>query len=164
MNTYQKHPLKSVKRAIAILLLMLMTVANRAGNVECLTFNVNGSPVVIALSEHPVITYSNNALHIQTKSETVDIPVSQITGAVFEETTDIQRVIGSHTQISQAGIFFSQLPANSKVTVYASNGVEVTTAVANGNGQALVDIGGLPAGMYMVKSVKQTLKITTGNK
>lgn len=47
---------------------------------ECLTFMVNGSPVDIVLSEHPIITYTNNTLHVKTAAKTVDIPVKDISG------------------------------------------------------------------------------------
>ena len=64
------------KRFLVLLAVVASTVLARAVNVEYLTFNVDGNPVVIALAEHPVITFTDNTLHIKTEKETIDIPVS----------------------------------------------------------------------------------------
>ena len=48
-----------------------------------LTFIVNGKPMVFNLAEHPVITYTDNTLHIKTDASAVNVPVSQISGGAL---------------------------------------------------------------------------------
>ena len=48
-----------------------------------LTFIVNGKPMVFNLTEHPVITYTDNTLHIKTDASAVNVPVSQISGGAL---------------------------------------------------------------------------------
>ncbi len=51
-----------------------------------LTLIVKGEPMVIQMSEHPVITYTNNTLHIKTDAAVTDVPVSQISGGALPKT------------------------------------------------------------------------------
>ena len=142
------------------MMLVMSSISARAGNVEYLTFNVSSGPIVIALSEHPVISYTDNTLHIQTANETIDIPVTDFSGVEFSETTGVKFIKGPQLQMGEGCICFKQLPSDCKVVVYAANGVKVMTAIADNNGQVIVDIGHLPKGVYIVKSDTQTIKIT----
>jgi hypothetical protein len=82
-----KNSFIMMKQLKLILLLLIATaVQARAGSVKYLTVTVKGSPVVFALADHPVITYTGNTLHFQTPSGTVDVPVADITDIVFTET------------------------------------------------------------------------------
>lgn len=151
---------RTLKQLLLLLLLTISSISAWAGNVEYLTFNVSGSPIVIALSEHPIITYTDNTLHIKTANESIDIPVDEFSGAVFSETTDIKFIKDPQLQMNEGNICFNQLPPDSKVVVCAANGVEVMTATVDSNGQTVVEIGNLPKGVYIIKSAKQSIKIT----
>lgn len=152
------------KRFIQRLLLMLCMMATslwaHAASVEYLTLMVNGSPVVIVLAEHPVITYSNNTLHIQTAKEAFEVAVNEIGGAEFSETTSIKSAAVEKLLFLAGSINFSALPVGSQVSVYTTEGICVQESNASNNGDAVVDLNNLPAGIYVVKSAKQTLKIT----
>ena len=131
-----------------------------AANTEYLTLNVGGNPVVVVLAEHPMITYTDNTLHIQTVKETIDVPVSQITDMAFNETTAINIVENGDVQIQQGSILLQQLPIGSKVCIIAANGNELFSAVVDDNGQAVVNVSRLPKGVYVIKSAMQSIKIT----
>lgn len=158
-----------MKQRIRLILLLsaLLTIAGQkvayAASVEYLTLNINEEPVVIVLAEHPVITYQEDFLHIQTAERTIDVQVSQITGATFSETTDIREVGGQPIEFADGFFVFSQLPARSKITVYTVDGREILTTTVDKSGRAAVCIKDLPAGIYVVKSAKQTIKITSNN-
>ena len=149
------------------LLLMLFLSVNvalaRSANVEYLTFTtVSGSPVVVALAEHPVITYTGNTVHIQTGSTTIDVSVASITNIFFSKavSTGIAEKLAAMPQMREGAVFFEQLPPGSAVTVHALNGAQVSETNADAQGQADVNIAQLPAGVYIIKSVSQTIKIT----
>ena len=131
-----------------------------ADNVEYLTFNVGDNPIVIALAEHPVITYTDNTLHIKSDKETVDIPVSQLSETTFSGTSAIKRIDGPQLQMKEGCICFMNLTTDSKVLVYTVDGVEKLSTTVNANGQAVVNIGSLPKGVYIIKSANHTIKIT----
>lgn len=140
--------------------LVTIIMYGRAGNVEYLTFNVADNPVVIALAEHPVITYTDNTLHIKTAKETIDIPVSQLAGTIFSETTAIKNIDGSQLQMKDGSICFMNLAAESKIHVYSADGMEKLSTTVDANGQAVVNIDNLPKGVYIIKSANQTIKIS----
>jgi len=148
------------KRILLLFALVTMTMYGRAGNVEYLTFNVADNPIVIALAEHPVITYTDNTLHIKTAKETIDIPVSQLSGTTFNETTAIKSIDGSQLQMKDGSFCLMNLAADSKVIVYSADGIEKLSTTVDANGQAIVNIGSLPKGVYIIKSANQTIKIT----
>lgn len=149
-----------IYRRLLMLLLATYTFFANADNVEYLTFNVNGKPVVISLAEHPVITYTDNTLHITTTETTVEVPVSEVSGVAFSETTAINNIaIGSH-QMKDGLVIFQQLAQGSQVYVYNTNGIKVLSHNADINGQAVIDIGKLPTGIYLIKTGNQSIKIT----
>ena len=148
-----------LKRLLMLLFLMSSLISVHAAEVEYLTLNVNGNPVVIVLAEHPVITYSDNTLHIQTAEETVDVPVSQIADMAFTE-TGIKAVKNPQLQMEAGNLCFQQLPKGSKVSVFAANGTEALSAVVDDAGKTVVNTNSLPKGIYVVKSATQTFKIT----
>ncbi|MBO7140467.1 MAG: hypothetical protein J6W19_07865 [Prevotella sp.] len=68
-----------------LLMLTLAAAVPKASAEErnVLTFIVNGKPMVFNMVEHPVITYTDNTLHIKTDASTVNVPVSQISGGAL---------------------------------------------------------------------------------
>lgn len=149
-----------LQRLLVLLFIVSSHIFVHAGGVEYLTLKVSGNPVVIVLAEHPVITYTDNTLHIQTAKETVDVPVSQISGVAFSETTGIMAINNQQLQMQEGNICFQQLPQGSKVSVVAANGIEVFSATADDHGWAILNINRLPKGILVVKSATQTFKIT----
>lgn len=75
------------KRGLLLSLLLTATVSGvSAATGNELTLIVNGDPMVFVMSEHPVITYTNNTLHIKTDAANTDVPVSEISGGAFPKT------------------------------------------------------------------------------
>ncbi|MBQ6203125.1 MAG: T9SS type A sorting domain-containing protein [Prevotella sp.] len=160
-------------RLFAFFLFASTFVEAHALNVEFLTFMVKGKPIVISLAEHPVITYTENTLHITSTVEetssgggsstpvvtTIDIPVDEMSeSASFA--AGISRPVIERPNLEAGKLLFSQLPAGSHVTVYTTDGKIVSKAAVDSDGQVVVDILHLPSGIYVVKSASQTIKIT----
>lgn len=75
------------KRGFLLPLLLAAAVSGvSAATGNELTLIVKGEPMVIQMSEHPVITYTNNTLHIKTDAAVTDVPVSQISGGALPKT------------------------------------------------------------------------------
>ena len=160
-------------RLFAFFLFANVFVEAHALNVEFLTFMVKGKPIVISLAEHPVITYTENTLHITSTVEetgsgesggtpfvtTIDIPVEEMSeSASFE--AGISHPVIEKPNLEAGKLLFSQLPVNSHVTVYTTDGKVVSKETVGSDGQVIIDILQLPAGIYVVKSTSQTIKIT----
>ena len=148
-----------LKRLLMLLALISALMSVQATEVEYLTLNVVGNPVVIALAEHPIITYTDNTLHIQTTTETVDVPIDQITDISFLGTTSIKTVTNPQFQMEAGNICFQQLPKGSKVSVFDINGIVALSSIVDDTGKTVINICSLPKGVYVVKSSKQSFKI-----
>ena len=142
-------------RLLLLIILSANAVLARAASVEYVTFTVSGRPVVIALAEHPVITYTANTLHIRTASTSIDLSVEDINDVVFSKATPtgIAERLAAKPQLRGGAVCFEQLPVGSLVTIHALDGTQVTATNADDRGQAEVGIFQLPAGVYIVKSV-----------
>lgn len=73
-------------RKLLLSVLFALALPVQAADVRTVTFMVNGKPLVIPLDQNPVITYTNDALHITTSESTtsIDVPVSEITAFEFK--------------------------------------------------------------------------------
>ena len=142
---------------------------------ESLTFMVNGKPIVIYLADRPVITYTDNTLHIASTTEepsggggseppvvtVIDIPVQDITETIVDKTeTGIVRPVVETPKMDAGKMLFTQLPAGSQVKIFSTDGKVVSTINVSNDEQALIDIRSLPKGIYIIKSDSQTIKIT----
>ena len=147
---------RNVLVAALMLLLSATTMSVRAANVEYLTFIVKGTPVIIVLAEHPVITYTGNTLHVQTtEGNKIDIPVQDVSGTSFSETAGINKPAIADMELKAGKMMFSKLPA-----VYTVDGKTISTINVGNDQQAVVDTQQLGSGVYVIKSATQTIKIT----
>lgn len=73
-------------QALLLLGLASSTATVRAADVRTVSIMVNGTPMVFPLDKNPVITYTDNTLHITTDEQTtpVDVPVTQITAFDYQ--------------------------------------------------------------------------------
>jgi hypothetical protein len=73
-------------RKLLLSALIALALPAQAADVRTVTFMVNGQPLVISLDQNPVITYTNDVLHITTSesSTPIDVAVSEITEFGFK--------------------------------------------------------------------------------
>lgn len=154
-----KQTSNMVRRLLMAVMVMAAALQARAASAEKLTFTVNGEKVEIILAEHPVITYTNNTLHVKTDTETIEIPVSEISGGSFDNPTGIQTLEMTDMENRNGEIRFSHLKPGSPVEVFSFDGVKLSTTTADGEGKATVSAGQFPKGAYIVRTASQTIKI-----
>ena len=154
-----KQTSNMVRRLLMAVMVMAAALQARAASAEKLTFTVNGEKVEIILAEHPVITYTNNTLHVKTDTETIEIPVSEISGGSFDNPTGIQTLEITDMENRNGEIRFSHLKPGSPVEVFSFDGVKLSTTTADGEGKATVSAGQFPKGAYIVRTASQTIKI-----
>ena len=125
-----------------------------------LRFIVKGSPVFLALSDRPMITYTNNFLHIITEKQTIDIPIQDISLSDFSSSTDINVYEMHNPQLNNGTLMFTELPVNSGVIVYTLDGKIISSEKVGNDKKVKIRVSQFPAGVYIVKSAYQTIKIT----
>ena len=156
--------LKMLIRAflLPVALLLAGTSLARAADVQFLTLMVNGEPVIISLAEKPVITFTDNTLHIVTEATEVDIPVADITGGTFveDDPSTIKDPDLVKAMMSAGRVCFSGLEPFSTVNVYNVNGQLLKKQTAGNDGTVVIDLSNQPKGCYVVRSATQTIKFT----
>ena len=118
---------------------LLTATANGAiaANGNELTLIVNGEPMVFVMSEHPVITYTNNTLHIKTDAATTDVPVSEISGGTLPKLV-VHGDVNGDFSVDVADI-------SSIIDVMAGVLDPATTRGADVNGDGTVDVADIAA-------------------
>lgn len=151
-------------KMLLLFLLLACCPFARATNVQFMQLVVKGNQVIVALSEHPAITYVGNSLHIATKDKDIDVAVADITYFGFSDTEQsvvgIELTKGSLPKLSSGQLVFTQLKVNSTVDVYTADGRKVSAQSVNDNGMAIVNLNNLAKGTYIVKTATQTIKVT----
>lgn len=112
------------------------------------TLNVHqksGGVVSYSFSEKPVVTYTEDGVHLVTNSMEVDYPLSNLEKFTFEDST------------SPSGIIRTE-GGSSDVQIYSVGGTFVKTIKAN-EGTTTFSTEDLPAGIYVIKNGKSTYKI-----
>lgn len=112
------------------------------------TLNVHqksGGVVSYSFSEKPVVTYTEDGIHLVTNSVEVDYPLSNLEKFTFEDST------------SPSGIIRTE-GGSSDVQIYSVGGTLVKTIKAN-EGTTTFSTSDLPAGIYVIKNGKSTYKI-----
>ena len=154
-------PIRLTKTMWLLLLSVLLGSNVHAENVQFLQVNLKDRSVSFALAEHPIISYTNNQLHIATASQTVDFYVPDITDYCFATTeTAIHDLKLTKNQIREGLVCFSGLPANAAVELFAPDGRQVLLSKASSSGQVIVDLNQLPKGVYIVRAANQSFKVT----
>lgn len=132
------------------LLLALVVYGVSAATGNELTLIVKGQPMVIQMSEHPVITYTDNTLHIKTDAASTDVPVSEISGGAFPKTV----VLGDVNR----DFIVDVADIASIIDVMASGSAVVLSVSADVNRDGTVDVADIAATISIMAGEKQQTK------
>ena len=148
----------------AILTLLSMVWAHSAvlsQNVQFMQINLQDKQICIALADSPVINYTNNQLHIATTTQLYDINVAEVINYTFTATdTGIQNLMQIQKDISAGQVVINGLPANSVVELITVNGHHSEQLKASPTGQATLNLGQYPKGVYILRTANSSFKIT----
>lgn len=132
------------KNLLQLLILFLGATSAFAQN----TLNVHqksGGVVSYIFSDKPVVTYTEDGIHLVTNSVEVDYPLSNLEKFTFEDNN------------SPSGIICTK-GGSSDVQIYSVGGTLIKTVEAN-EGTTTFSTSNLPAGIYVIKNGKSTYKI-----
>ena len=146
------------KRLLILYLLISCAWVLNATNVEKLIFVVSGKPVSIEMSTQPIVTYANDTLHIETILNTFDIIIRDINYIYLNNETSTSVTQQPTISINNGKVQLRQLPLGSQVSLFTIDGTKLDDSFADSNGIAIVNIGCLAKGVYIVKSATQSIK------
>lgn len=121
------------------------------------------STVLLALSEHPVTTFSNGKLVIKTSSTTIEYPLADVLRYTYEgvETGIDNYESDNNIVVRQEAdkLSLSNVKAGEEVRLYSSSGSLLQIVKSNGTEPVVISLSSRPQGVYIVKSGKETIKL-----
>lgn len=157
------------KLLMCITCLSLVSAKLQADEVMALKVVLNdGTETLFVLPDRPVATLRGDSLLIASESMSVGYLRSDISECSFEQTDTVDTRLPAtetnvlrYTYVDNRHVTIEGLEAGCKVAVYDAKGVFLgIQATAENNSELVIDLGELPAGMYMITITNQpTIKI-----
>lgn len=123
----------------------------------------DGSKVAYALSEKPLVTFSETELIVKTKSLEVNYPFDKMARLIYgyEALDDkVDLLTDGQAMINKGDyLLFPELKSGDSVIIYSSNGVLVADKKIGADGEYVFPLNVVPIGIYMVKVNDVTYKI-----
>ena len=156
---------KFVKVLLMLVALLLPTSLQAAGNDLFLTVTTTGGvSTTFYLSENPVITYVNDVLVVTSSEKEVSVPAAQVVDVnltgLHQLATNMSDVLTKRPTFVSGQALMTGLPAGSTVQLLNVDGQLLATATANVEGEAMLDLKALPRGIVIVRTAKQSFKVT----
>ena len=137
--------------------------------VECLADGVqflvvngkDGSKTTFALSDNPKVSCKSGELTVIADSRTFTLGLADVQNYLFEEEpTGIENVMkDGNVKMENGCVAFSGLDAGSAVSVYQQDGRLIKDSKADADGNAIVELSGMPKGVLIIHSNKTDIKI-----
>lgn len=156
---------KFVKVLLMLVALLLPASLQAAGNDLFLTVTTTGGvSTTFYLSENPVITYVNDVLVVTSSEKEVSVPAAQVVDVnltgLHQLPTNMSDVLTKRPTFVSGQALMTGLPAGSTVQLLNADGQLLATATANAEGEAMLDLNALPRGIVIVRTAKQSFKVT----
>ena len=124
----------------------------------------DGTRVAYALAEKPKITFTETDLVIKSKGIEVNYPLGNMLRFTYDSSaptaiTDLKTDKGNF-KFEGNSLLFPSLKANGNVSVYSADGSLVMKKTVRKDGEFVLSVSGLNAGVYMVKVNNVTYKIS----
>lgn len=139
------------------------TLAQQAGP-QLVVWQKSGEKVYYELGNLPETTFEDGLLVIKCQGQAaVQYQLENILRYTYENVAsaiDLQPNERS-VSINRQGdaVTLQNLPAGTTVALYAANGAEIATAVAQSGQPLTISVNQRPAGVYLVKVGSQTIKL-----
>lgn len=156
-----------MKRLLLTSVLVLIAIAVSA-QARMVVWEKGGNKVVYQLSDQPTTTFENGKLTISTNSASVSYHLENVLRYTYEgvENKPVNGIeqLSEEVQVtidhSGQSVSFKNLQPGTAVNLYGLNGMLIDTQRADGNGSASLSVSHRPTGVYVVKTGKQTIKLT----
>lgn len=126
-------------------------------------WKTNGERINILLNENPKVTFTENEMTITTKMNKVSFSATDVIRFTYEDIpTGINNVAKGNDamfSIEDEYLNLSNLSQSSLIHIYRTDGTLLSTAKANSNGSAKINIANFASGIYIVKTSVGNFKI-----
>ena len=175
-----EHPVITTSGETLILTTRNESVEFLANDVKKFTFEPvyyfvtwlnDGCRCAYALAEHPVVTYSDGELLLDTRHQQVSYAATEVRKFTFSAsdiscegelpptTGVVPAVCESQLLLAQGDVLFNGCKAGSTVGVYTMDGKLLHSVQADENGNAILSLSAYPAGIYIIRTETITHKI-----
>jgi len=156
-----------MKRKLTLMTLLLMMVVGLwAQNTtqRLVVWQKSGEKVYFDLKETPETTFEDGLLVIRSSKTTVSYQLENILRYTYEGVNPSSiDLLPSEREVIVAkdgdGVTFRNLRDGSTVSVYSANGMLVEQRTATAGQPFTISIAQRPAGVYVVKAGKETIKL-----
>ena len=121
----------------------------------------DGTNTTFALSDNPKVSCKSGELTVTAGSRTFTLGLADVQNYQFAaESTGIENVIKDGSVKMENGcVVFSGLNAGSIGSVYQQDGRLIKDSKADADGNAIVELSGMPKGVLIIHSNKTDIKI-----
>lgn len=151
------------KRMIKALLLFALMALPFSARAQYLVLNLSdGSQAEFALSDQPVITFSDGNLVLTCGAQEISTSLEGVSYYISPSSTAIRQLTNEEkpdVKVAFGQAAFKGLKAGSHIVVYTIDGVQVSSVAVSPEGEASVDLSALPRGIYVVKAPNKTIKV-----
>lgn len=146
-------------RFLQLFIFLLMTGSMYAESEQCLVvFLKSGAQITLPVSDEPKITFDGSVMSVGNGDYQIENVRKWMVGD--PETLSVENAMVKGNMEYRDGVL--TVGNASDIHVYNAAGMELSVSVkAHGAGIRTVDFSTLPAGVYVVKAGKETLKIRT---
>lgn len=155
-----------MKKKFLIVLLLFICLATTAQETRThlVVWGKDGTQVAYALSEEPVITFSDSLMLIRTTQLEISYPLDQMAKLNYD-TRDNMSVRDISTDearflFNEESLLFLNLTPNSHVGLYTVSGHAIFSRTIDSYGEYAFPISQLPYGVYVVQVNNLTYKIS----
>lgn len=124
-----------------------------------------GGESVFFLAGSPKLMYFADSLAVVYDKQQLNFSLKDLKDYHFEErdVTGIGKVADQNKQQGEANFaqglaLFTQYPADTKITVFTSNGRQVAKVITDKEGRAQLDLREQPAGVYVITAGQRSFK------
>lgn len=123
----------------------------------------DGSKVAYALSEKPLVTFTETDLVVKTLSIEVNYPIDKMARITYEQEAlddKVDLLTDNQAMVNKGDyLLFPNLKSGDSVIIYSSNGVLVADKKIGADGEYVFPLNEVPIGIYMVVVNDVTYKI-----
>ena len=154
-----------IKKTLILIGLFVWSIGTIAQDTtrRLVVWQKSGEKVYIDLAELPETTFEDGLLVIRGSKTSVQFQLSNILRYTYEGvgSTGIEQLDGRTISISKEGdsVTLRNLSDGSTVSIYSANGTLLEERAATSGQPLTLSVGQRPAGVYIVKAGKETIKL-----
>ena len=154
-----------IKKTLILIGLFVWSIGTIAQDTtrRLVVWQKSGEKVYIDLAELPETTFEDGLLVIRGSKTSVQFQLSNILRYTYEGvgSTGIEQLDGRTISISKEGdsVTLRNLSEGSTISIYSANGTLLEERTAHSGQPLTLSVGQRPAGVYIMKAGKETIKL-----